>query len=95
MLAQLFPDLYQGVGKLDSINDILIILANLIQIALILSGILAVIFITVSGIQYIVSQGDPARVQTAKSGIRNAVIGLLLASGSYLLVNFFTAQLSP
>ncbi len=92
-LAQVVPSLYRGVDKFDSINDFLIILANLIQIGLFLSGVLAVIFISWSGIQYITSQGDPGRVQSAKSGMRNAVVGLVLAAGSYLLVNFFARQL--
>lgn len=88
-----FPKLYDGVEKFDSINDFLIILANLIQIGLILSGVLAVIFISWSGVQYIISQGDPARVQTAKGGIRNAVVGLILAGGAFLIVEFFTRRL--
>lgn len=89
-----FTDIYRGTGgEIDNINDFYIIIANLIQIGLILSGMLAIIFISWSGIQYITSQGDPGKVQSAKSGIRNAIVGLILAAGSYMVVRFFTERL--
>lgn len=92
--SQLFPNIYQGTGgSITRIQDFYIIIANLIQIGLAISGILAIIFISWSGIQYITSQGDPGRVQSAKNGIRNAIVGLILAAGSYMLVKFFTQQL--
>jgi hypothetical protein len=102
LLADILPDIYSGLHsdpadpnspvELHSINDIAILISNLIQIALTLAGLLAVIFIIYAGIQYIVSQGDPGRVQSAKSTLRNAIIGLVLTSGAYFLVNFFAGQ---
>lgn len=89
-----FPRLFQGTGDITSIKDIYIIIANLIQIGLIFSGMLAVIFISWSGIQYITSQGDPGRVQSAKNGLRNSIVGLILAGGSFMMVKFFTDQLA-
>lgn len=89
-----FPRLFQGTGEITSIKDIYVIIANLIQIGLIFSGILAVIFISWSGIQYITSQGDPGRVQSAKNGLRNSIVGLILAGGSFMIVKFFTDQLA-
>lgn len=87
-------NIYRGTGgSIDNINDFFIIIANLIQVGLVLSGMLAIIFISWSGIQYITSQGDPQKVQSAKSGLRNSIVGLILAAGSYMLVKFFSSRL--
>lgn len=90
-----FPNdvIFRGVS-FRSVRDIPILMANIIEIAIFMAGILAIIFITYSGIQYIVSSGDPAKVQTAKAGLRNAVVGLIIATGAYLLVEFFAGRLS-
>lgn len=85
--------LFRGVS-FRSVRDIPILMANIIEIAIFMAGILAVIFIIYSGIQYIVSSGDPGRVQTAKAGLRNAVVGLIIATGAYMLVEFFAGRLS-
>lgn len=94
LMADVLPDLYKNFDPTrPNLRDIPQIIANVIQIALVLSSVLAVIFIMYSGIQYIVSQGDPGRVGDAKSGLRNAVIGLILSGGAFLLVQFFAGQL--
>jgi hypothetical protein len=94
-IADFLPSLYSGPNgtlQFNSINDIAYIIANLIQIMLGLSGILAIIFISYAGIQYIVSQGDPGRVGSAKAGLRNAIVGLVLSAGAYLVVGYLASQ---
>lgn len=56
-------------------------------------GIIATIMIIVSGIRYVTSAGDPARVNSAKSGILYAVIGLVIAIMAYAIVNFVIGSL--
>ena len=51
------------------------------------AGVLAVIYVLWSGIQYITSQGDPARVSGAKQRLLYAIIGLVVVIGSYIIVN--------
>lgn len=85
-------NIFRGVGKIDSIYDLLIIFSNIIQLMLTLCGVLAVIFIIWSGIRYIISQGDPGKVRDAKNGIIYSITGLVLASGAFILVEFLVRQ---
>lgn len=93
------PDLYAGVnrdshGHLQptSITDIFTILANIIEILLSLITVLAVIFVIYAGIQYITSSGDPGKTATAKSGITNAAVGIILSAGAYLIIDFLAGR---
>ncbi len=90
-----FTNIYQGVGPdgINEVRDFYVIIANLIQFGLMLSGVLAIIFISWSGIQYITSQGDPGRVQSAKNGLRNSIVGLIISAGAFMIVKFFTERL--
>jgi hypothetical protein len=44
--------------------------------------------IVVSGIRYMTSAGDAAKITGAKNGIFYAVIGLVIAILAYAIVNF-------
>ncbi len=52
-----------------------------------LIGALAVLAIIISGIQYVVSQGNPDAVKKAKSRIVNAVVGLVLLALTAVILN--------
>lgn len=52
-----------------------------------LAGILAVLMIVIGGIQYIGSGMSPSGKSDAKDRITNAIMGLLLALLSYLILN--------
>jgi hypothetical protein len=49
---------------------------------------LAILFIIISGIQYITSQGNPDGIKKAKSRITNAVVGLILLGLMFAILNF-------
>jgi hypothetical protein len=88
------PSLYDGLTctngtpQLSSLQDVIIIIGNLAQILLALAGGLAVIFIIVGAIFYIISTGDPSRIKRAKDIITNAVAGLLIILCAYAVVTF-------
>lgn len=63
------------------------------QILLILSGMVAVIFLVLGGIEYVVSGGVEDRLNGAKSKIQYALIGLLVVIFSYALLTNFIAIL--
>lgn len=75
-----------------SMNDVWTVVANLIRIALGVAGYLAIIFIIVGGIMFIVSQGDPQRIQRAKSVITNAIVGLVVAVTASAVVGFIAGR---
>jgi hypothetical protein len=90
----ILPDLYKGLRTADcaelkpiaSFDAITVLLANAVQIALTLAGLLAVGFIIFGAVQYIMSQGQPDRIKKAKETIVNAVIGLFLAILAFVIV---------
>ena len=51
-------------------------------------GIVAAIFIVVGGVNYMTSAGDPSKIEKAKKTILWAVIGLIIASLTFVIVNF-------
>jgi Type IV secretion system pilin len=99
LFSALLPSLFHGVpcaGKPSasgpppecSVADIFKVVANLIQILLVLAGILSVIFIIIGGIQYIMSAGNPSGVAKAKLTLTYAIGGLVLAIGATALVSY-------
>ena len=62
-------------------------LANIYTIGIGLAGVLAVLMIVIGGIQYIGSGMSPSGKSDAKDRITNAILGLLLALLSWLILN--------
>jgi hypothetical protein len=59
-----------------------------ISTILLIAGVLAVIFLIWSGIQYITSAGNPEKAKTARAGIINAIIGIIVIVGAYFIIRF-------
>jgi hypothetical protein len=78
----------KGQVNITALSDFYILIGNVIQILLATVGFLSVIFIVVGGIMYILSTGDPARIQRAKNIIKNSIIGLIIALVSFAAVTF-------
>jgi Type IV secretion system pilin len=93
------PSIYDNLGcsngqiVITSVHDVLQIITNLTQIALMLSGGLAVVLILVAAIYYVISAGDPGRTKLAKDIIQNTVIGLVVIIAAYAIVNLFASGL--
>ncbi|MDP3052288.1 MAG: pilin [bacterium] len=51
-----------------------------------LAGILAVVMIVRGGIEYITAYGNPGQIENAKNRITQAILGLLLAVGAWLIL---------
>ncbi len=68
-------------------------LAQVVNIAIGFVGILAVIFIIYSGFKWMTAGGNDQTISSAKIGIKNAVIGLLIIFTSYIIVNFVITNL--
>jgi hypothetical protein len=68
------------------------LLHNAINIALIVAGGLSVIFAIVGGLRYVLSSGNPAEVNKAKDTLLFSVIGLVVASVAFAVVNFVVTR---
>ena len=74
-----------GNNSLYGPNGIIKKIINLLSIVI---GVAAVIVIIIAGIQYMVSGGDPTKINNAKNAILYAVIGLAVASIAQGIVIF-------
>jgi type IV secretion system pilin len=92
--ADILPNLFAPLGgqPITSITQLPLIVAGIIQILLIVIAALAVIFIIVAGIQYIASEGDPAKTANAKNALKNAIIGVVLSSSAFLIIDYLARQ---
>ena len=76
---------YKGVATIDCIPPLI---ANLIYWLILLVGTIAVVFIIVGGIRFIISGGDAKKLDQAKKTISFSVLGLLLVFLSFFIINF-------
>lgn len=63
-------------------------IADVFTIVFGILGALSVLIITIAGLQYIFSSGDPAKTAKAKDTIMYAVIGLVVAIFAVTIINF-------
>lgn len=88
------PSLYAGLGcnggapQINSMGDFFIIVANVARILIALAGSLALIFLLVGAIYYVISMGDPSRIKRAREIITYAITGLIIIIASYAIVTF-------
>ena len=65
--------------------------SGLIQIAIqfifIIGIVLAVAFIIISGIQWIISGGDKQKLQAARGRLIYAIVGLIVIAGAFFIVS--------
>lgn len=64
------------------------VVANIIEAIISLSGLVAVVFIVIGGIQYMSATGDPSKITKAKNTILYACIGLTVCALAFAIVNF-------
>ena len=64
------------------------LIKSIVNIMLFLIGAIAVIMIIIGGIKYVTSNGDSSGVTSAKNTILYAVVGLVIATMAYAIVNF-------
>ena len=72
----------------QGINAIFTLLGNVINYALFAAGALALIFILIGGLQYVLSSGNPQNTAKAKNTITYAIIGLVIVIMALVIVKF-------
>lgn len=60
---------------------------NILSWAYLMAGVVAVVFIVKSGFEYIISQGDPSKLQKAKRGLIMSVVGLIIVILASIITN--------
>jgi ABC-type sulfate transport system permease subunit len=67
---------------------------GILNFLLSIAGIVAIISLVVSGILYFFSFGNETRMETAKKSAKYSVLGIILVSGSMVVIRMIT-QLFP
>ncbi|HSW79694.1 MAG TPA: hypothetical protein VLG47_02855 [Candidatus Saccharimonadales bacterium] len=78
--------------QLNSINDVWLIAAAVIELMLRLAALAAVGLVIWGGIQYTTSQGESDKTSKARGTILNAIIGLVIAIISAATVSFIAGK---
>jgi ABC-type Fe3+ transport system permease subunit len=86
------PTTHACSPALNSVSDIWLIVAAIIEILLRVAGIMAVVFVVYGGFQYVTSQAEPDALMKARRTIINALVGLILAIISATIVNFIAGS---
>jgi heme/copper-type cytochrome/quinol oxidase subunit 2 len=64
------------------------LIGNIINVILGVLGIVFVVLVVYGGIQYMLAQGDPKKVEHGVAIIRQAIIGLVITVAAYAISNF-------
>lgn len=69
------------------------VITRITQIIVMAVGVVSVIMLMIGGTKYIVSSGDPAKVNNAKDTILYALVGLVVAILAQTIVSFVLSRL--
>jgi|GEM_PF-1532349 len=91
------PDTF-GTAQIDqnlilTSADIRVVVARVIQIALSVLGVIALIIMLYAGFLWMTAGGDSQKIETAKSWMINGVIGLVIIFASWSIVSFLLRAL--
>lgn len=75
-------------GAGESVTTFNQIFGRVVGLLLTLAAVIAFIYLLIAGFQYITAGGDAAKAQTARQGIINALIGILVILVSYLILRY-------
>lgn len=78
----------ESAGCYGNTNALPNIIVNIIRAVILISGLIAVIFVIIGGVNYMTSSGDSSKLEKAKKTILYALIGLIIAALSFAIVNF-------
>lgn len=68
-----------------------VIIKLVVNAALVFSGIVALFFIIFSGVKYITSNGDQAKIDSAKKTLTYAIIGLIVIFMSFTILSIISS----
>lgn len=69
-----------------------LVINNIVNASMIFAGVIAVFFIILSGIKLILSGGDQIQIQKAKKTLTFAIIGLVIISLAFVIINFIGSR---
>ncbi len=73
---------------IDKEENLMTTVTNIINIVVGIVGIICVAVIVIGAIYFVVSLGDAAKINRAKNAVLYGIVGLILASLAFVIVNF-------
>ncbi|MBI2051085.1 MAG: hypothetical protein HYT31_04800 [Parcubacteria group bacterium] len=73
-------------------RDLKFAIANIVNVVLGFLGILAVIIIMYAGFKWMTASGNEEQVGEARKMLLQAVIGLIIIMGAWVIINFVTGE---
>lgn len=70
------------------VSDLVLMMGNIIKLAIGLVMFIAIIFVIFGGYRYITAGGNPEQIAQAKASILWAIVGLIIAITSYLVISY-------
>ena len=83
-----------GEGGVCTYCDFLALAQNVIKFLMEVSISIGVIFIIYGAVMLMISSGSPEKAQKGKTIVTNAVIGVAIALGAWLIINTIVAVLA-
>jgi len=68
-------------------------LPSVLKIVFMVAALLSLVFVTVGGFKYTISNGDPQGIAKAKNTIVAAIVGLIIAVFAFTIVSFVAGRL--
>lgn len=75
-----------GAGQIAQISCVPAVMKNLVTVAVVLAGIVALIFVLVAGAKLVLSGGDAKKVASARQTLTYAILGLVLVFFSFFII---------
>lgn len=69
------------------------VLAKIINIVSVIAGAAAVIIIIIGGLRYVTSNGDSAKISSAKNTVINALIGIIIIILAKAIIDFVLVKI--
>lgn len=79
---------FQQTVQLNQSTDLMVILANIINVVLGFLGVILVVLLLYAGFLWMTSAGNEEKIATAKGIIRNALVGVIIVLSSFVFVNW-------
>lgn len=73
-------------AALFRINDVGVLISSLVGVLLIISALLAFIYLILGGLQWITSGGDKAGMEAARNKITHAIVGLIVVGAAWAIM---------
>lgn len=89
------PDeVWEAAGCAGNENALRGIITGILNSIIAISGLVAVIYVVIGGVNYMTSSGDAAKLEKAKKTILYATIGLVISVLAFAIVNWAISAIS-